>query len=142
MRGADGMAGRCGGGDPVRGALRLGLFYFAAVFAVGFVLGTIRTLFLIPRIGELGAVLVELPVILTAAWAICGRLLRGRRLGAPQAVAMGAFAFGLLMLAEASLSVWMSGRTLAEHLALYAQPAHMLGLVGQIAFAAFPLMRR
>ncbi|MFN3646788.1 MAG: hypothetical protein ACK4S2_09755 [Gemmobacter sp.] len=101
-------------------ALRLGLVYFAAVFAVGFVLGTVRTLVLIPRIGELGAVLVELPVILTAAWAICGRLLRGRRLGAAQAVAMGAVAFGLLMLAEAGLSVGLSGRTLAGHLALYA----------------------
>lgn len=123
-------------------ALRLGLVYFASVFAVGFVLGAIRTLFLIPRIGELGAVLVELPVILTAAWAICGQLVRVQRLSAAQAVAMGALAFGLLMLAEAGLSVGLAGRTLAEHLALYAQPAHMLGLVGQTVFAAFPILRR
>jgi hypothetical protein len=123
-------------------ALRLGLAYFAAVFAVGFVLGTLRTLFLIPVLGASGAVLVELPVILTAAWVICGRLVRGRRLTAPGATAMGATAFVLLMLGEAGLSVWLSGRTLAEHLALYAQPAQLIGLAGQVAFAAFPLWRR
>ena len=123
-------------------AIRLGLIYFAAVFAVGFVLGTIRTLFLTPSIGELGAVLVELPVILTAAWVICGRLLRGRRVTAAQAAAMGVAAFTLLMLGEAGLSVWLFGRTLPQHLALYAQPAKMIGLAGQIAFAAFPLLRR
>lgn len=86
--------------------------------------------------------LVELPVILTAAWVICGWLLRGPRLTAVAAAAMGTAAFVLLMLAEAGLSVWLSGRTLAQHLALYTQPAHMIGLAGQIAFAAFPPMRR
>jgi hypothetical protein len=32
-------------------ALKVGALYFAAVFAVGFVLGTIRTLWVTPRIG-------------------------------------------------------------------------------------------
>lgn len=123
-------------------ALRLGLLYFAAVFALGFVLGTFRTLVLIPVLGEIGAVMVELPVILTAAWMICGRILRGRRLTLADAAVMGAAAFALLMLAEAGLSLWLGGRTPAEHLALYAETAHLIGLAGQLAFAAFPLLRR
>ncbi|WP_209428094.1 hypothetical protein [Pararhodobacter sp. SW119] len=122
-------------------ALRLGLFYFATVFAVGFVLGALRTLVLIPVMGEVGAVLLELPVILTAAWVICGRLVRGRRLTVAEAVAMGTTAFVLLMLGEAGLSVWLAGRALADHVALYAQPAHLIGLAGQVAFAVFPVLR-
>jgi hypothetical protein len=126
----------------VKRALQLGLIYFAIVFAIGFVLGTVRTLVLIPRMGELGAVLVELPVILSIAWAVCGRLLRGRHLTTAESATMGATAFVLLMLGEASLSLWLAGRTMAEHLALYAEPTHLIGLAGQLAFAAFPLLRR
>jgi hypothetical protein len=55
---------------------------------------------------------------------------------------MGATAFVLLILGEASLSLWLAGRTMAEHLALYAEPTHLIGLAGQMAFAAFPLLRR
>jgi hypothetical protein len=132
------------GGDGRRTLrpLRLGAAYFAAVFPVGFVLGTIRTLVLVPRLGEAGAVAVELPMILAAAWIICGRLVRGRGLTRLEAAGTGAVAFVLLMLAEAALWVGRSGRTVAGHLALYGEPAHLLGLAGQIAFAFFPLVRR
>jgi hypothetical protein len=123
-------------------AIGLGAVYFAAVFMVGFVLGTIRTLVLVPRLGEFGAVAAELPVILAAAWVICGRLLRNRKLTRSEAAGTGAVAFVLLMLAEAALSVVLSGRTVTGHLVLYGEPAHLLGLAGQIAFAFFPLMRR
>ena len=123
-------------------AIRLGLVYFLAVFAAGVVLGTLRTLVVIPRVGELGAVAIELPLILAVAWVVCGRLLRRRGLARHEAVAMGAIAFALLMLAEAGLSRLLGGRRLAEHLALYAEPAHLLGLMGQLAFAAFPVLHR
>lgn len=123
-------------------ALRLGTLYFGAVFAVGFVLGAIRTVYLIPWIDEVWAVLAELPVILTVAWVTCGRLLRGGRLTVTEAAVMGATAFILLMIAETVVSVLLSGRTLARHFALYAEPAHGLGVAGQLAFAVFPLLRR
>jgi hypothetical protein len=128
----------CGGGHRTMTAIRLGAIYFAAVFVVGFALGTIRTLVLVPRLGEIGAVAAELPVILAAAWIICGRLVRDRGLTRSEAAGTGAVAFVLLMLAEAALSVGLSGRTVTEHLALYGEPAHLLGLAGQMAFATFP----
>ena len=42
--------------------------YFAIVFGIGFVLGTARVLVIIPRIGELAAVLLEVPVMLATSW--------------------------------------------------------------------------
>ena len=118
--------------------LLTGTVYVAAVFAAGFVLGVLRTLVLVPLLGELGAVLVELPVILTIAWLVCTRILRRWRLLPRAAAAMGAIAFLLLMGAEASLSTLLAGRSLAEHLALYSQFPHQVGLAGQLAFALFP----
>lgn len=122
-------------------ALQLGLAYFAAVFALGFLLGTLRVLWLIPWIGELAAVALELRIILSCAWLIAGRLLRARRLAPAQAALMGASAFLLLMLAEAALSLLLANRSLHEHLALYAEWPHRLGLAGQLVFASFPFLR-
>lgn len=118
--------------------LLTGAAYFAAVFAAGFVLGVLRTLVLVPLLGELVAVLLELPVILTIAWLVCTRILRRWPLSPPSAVGMGTIAFLLLMGAEAGLSTLLAGRSLAEHLALYSQVPHQVGLAGQLAFAMFP----
>lgn len=115
-----------------------GTAYVVAVFAAGFVLGVLRTLVLVPLLGELAAVLVELPLILTIAWLSCTRILLRWPLSPPSAVGMGAIAFLLLVLAEAGLSKLLAGRGLAEHLALYSQLPHQVGLAGQLAFALFP----
>mgnify|MGYP001287495984 CR=1 FL=1 len=122
--------------------LALGLGYFGAVFAAGFVLGVARTLALEPAFGPLWAVAMELPLMLAWAWWVCSRLLRrhpGLSTGA--AVALGALAFGCLMVAEAALSLGLGGRSLAGHLALYREPSHALGLAGQLLFAAWPLVQ-
>ena len=50
--------------------------FLAIVFAAGFILGTIRTLVLVPHLGPLAAVLLELPLMLGIAWAVCRWLLR------------------------------------------------------------------
>ncbi len=118
--------------------LLTGTVYVALVFAAGFVLGVLRTLVLAPLLGELGAVLVELPVILTVAWLVCARILGRWPQLPPAAAAMGGLAFLLLMLAETGLSTLLAGRSMAEHLALYAQLPHQVGLAGQLAFAVFP----
>jgi hypothetical protein len=121
--------------------LLTGTVFVAAVFAAGFALGVLRTLVLAPLLGELGAVMVELPAILTISWLVCTRILQRWPLSPPSAAAMGAIAFLLLMLAEAGLSTLLAGRSLAEHLALYAQLPHQVGLAGQLAFALFPWMQ-
>ncbi|MCM0020748.1 MAG: hypothetical protein NBV67_12195 [Tagaea sp.] len=124
--------------------MRAGAVYFALIFALGFVLGTARVLAVAPAIGELLATTIELPIMLAASWIVCGWCLR--RFDVPAVwthrATMGAVAFALLMAAEASLSILLAGRSLAEHLARYAETGPALGLVAQFAFAAFPLVRR
>jgi ABC-type uncharacterized transport system permease subunit len=122
-------------------ALRAGCTYFAGVFAVGFLLGVLRTLVLAPRIGETLAVLIELPIILGVSWLICGHILRRSPLSSGEAVVMGASAFVLLMIAEMSMSILLANRTLSAHLALYSERSHLLGLAGQTAFALFPVVQ-
>lgn len=117
----------------------LGLRYFAGVFAAGFVLGTVRIFWLGPAIGEVAAVAAELPVMLAIAAWWCRRLLRGTRLAAGQRLVMGGTAFLCLMVAELGLSLALGG-TLATHLAALLAPAGLMGLAGQLVFAALPLL--
>jgi hypothetical protein len=53
--------------------LKAGLIYFAIVFGAGFVLGTIRTLWVVPRLGTRMAELMETPIML-AGRNTCGAL--------------------------------------------------------------------
>ncbi|WP_417484521.1 hypothetical protein [Maricaulis salignorans] len=122
-----------------------GCLYFSAIFALGFGFGVLRTLALeaFPNLTRLGVVLVEIPVILALAWLICGALIARLSLtgGERSASVMGAFALALLLVAEAGLSVGLNGLSLQEHLALYRQPSHVIGLAGQCMFAIFPWLR-
>lgn len=119
-----------------------GLAYFLIVFAFAFILGVARVLVVSPWIGEFGAVALELPLVLGASWLTSGIILRRARLGArAQALAMGLFAFALLMIAEAALSVLAFGRPLSGWLASLLTPAGALGLAGQIAFGLIPAAR-
>lgn len=132
----------CAASPPLTRVLALGVAYFAAVFAAGFVLGVVRTLALEPRVGPLMAVTLELPLMLSWAWWVCSRLLRHRAGLSPRAaVVLGGVAFGCLMVAEAALSIGLAGRSLVDHLALYGEPAHGLGLIGQLLFAAWPAVQ-
>jgi hypothetical protein len=125
-------------------AIRAGFVYFIVVFAVGFALGTLRYLVIIPAIGELAAVALELPVMLVVSWLACGAILRSFALPARLGVrlVMGVTAFSLVMAAEAALAVFGFGRTLAVYLQSYETSAGLLGLGGQLLFAALPLFMR
>jgi hypothetical protein len=124
-------------------ALRAGFAYFLLVFAIGLLLGTARILLLEPQLGAITAVLIELPIILAGAWLGCRALTRHTAVPptAGAALAMGLFAFALLMAAEYALAMWTPGRLTGEYLAQYREPAPLLGLLGQILFAAFPLIQ-
>jgi hypothetical protein len=129
--------------DPAR-AVGAGLLYFALVFAVGFALGVGRTVLLEHALGRLAAVAFEVPLLLAASWFICRAVLRRLAISAHPAarLLMGASAFACLMAAEVALGALLAGRTLAEHLALFADPSYALGLCGQILFALIPLLQR
>jgi len=121
-------------------AVLAGFVYFAAVFAVGFVLGAVRVFVILPALGETAAVFIELPVILAACWAVSwivtARWLARGEQGA--ALVMGAAAFVLLMAAELTLAQLAFGRSLTDQLAHWLTLAGAAGLGGQIAYALFP----
>jgi hypothetical protein len=122
--------------------LRAAVAYWAMVFALGFVLGTVRVLGLAPLVGLVPATLIELPVMLGASWLASGWLVQ--RFGITDcgaALAMGGLAFALLMGAECALAVMLSGETPAQWLAGLRQSHAALGLAGQIVFAVMPWWR-
>jgi hypothetical protein len=108
--GVDGVTGR---------VIRAGLLYFALTFGAGFVLGPIRILWLVPRIGARAAELVELPVMLAITWLAAGWVTR--RLHVPDGwrarLGMGALATVLMIAAEFSLVLRLRGLTLDEYFA-------------------------
>lgn len=61
-----------------RTPIRPGIAYFALVFVLGFLLGTVRTLFVrdAPAAGRLLGVLIELPIMLSASWFLCRYVIR------------------------------------------------------------------
>lgn len=122
---------------------KTGAVYFALIFGLGFVLGTIRVLWLVPMTGETIAVMVEQPVMLIASWFAARWLVRRQRLKSVRARgAMGLVAFTLLMLAEVALASALLGQAPADWLtSLFAMPG-IIGLAGQILFALMPLLVR
>lgn len=128
---------------PMLRAALAGLVYFGIVFAVGFALGALRFFVLIPRLGETIGVLLELPIILTLAWMVSRWLIA--RFDIPEIfhlrLVMGGCAFALLMLAEIGGSAIGFGQTLSEHMEQYRKLPALLGLAGQTAFAAFPVVQ-
>jgi hypothetical protein len=116
--------------------------YWAAVFALGFVLGTIRVLWVIPLVGLLPATLIELPLILGGSWLASGWLVQRFALERQgEALAVGALAFAILMAAECALAGMLSGQTPVQWLAGLRQPHALLGLAGQVVFALMPWWR-
>jgi hypothetical protein len=119
------------------------LAYFAIVFIAGYVLGTLRTLIIAPHTGELAAIAVELPLMIAVSWWACGVVVHHLKPASefPSRLVMGIIALALLLLAEAAVSMTLGGLALSQHLALYATTPVQLGLVGQLVFALFPLLR-
>ena len=122
--------------------LLAGFAYWAVVFALGFVLGTLRVLWLAPLVGLFPATLIELPLMLGASWWASGWLVRRFAIADKRAgLAMGAVAFALLMVAECAVGMGMMGLTLGQWLADFAKPHAAMGLAGQVVFALLPWWR-
>jgi hypothetical protein len=116
--------------------------YAGLIFAAGFVLGTLRVLVLVPRIGAVWAEAIEVPIMLAlsflvARWQVARHGVPARL---PPRLAMGGLAFILLMSAEIVLGVIGFGQPLAEVLTGYGDPRRWIGLGGQIAFGLMPVL--
>jgi hypothetical protein len=129
---------------PVRllRATEAGAFYAVIVFLIGFILGSIRVLLVVPRLGEMIAVIIEAPLILAASWFVCRWCVK--RLNVTRTVPtrslMGLVAFLVLMSAEVGLGAVL-GRSLVDQLAAYGSAAGAIGLAAQVIFATFPVIQ-
>ena len=99
--------------------LKAGALYFAMVFGAGFVLGSIRVLWIVPHFGERTAELMETPVmfvvtLVASRWII-------RRLAVPSAIpgrlGMGCVALALMLVAEFALVLRLRGLSIGEYFA-------------------------
>jgi hypothetical protein len=119
---------------------KAGSLYFLIVFAAGFVLGTIRTLWVVPILGARTAELIEEPImfcvsILAARWVVTKLRFpidRGRRLG------LGCVALGLMLLVEFTFVLWIRGLTLREYFAARDPISGTAYFLTLAAFAAMP----
>lgn len=91
--------------------------YFGIVFAVGFILGTIRVPFVVPYLGERYAELIELPLMLIAIFLAARRTVNRFQLERVTAFLTGLLAAGLLLVAEFSVVLSLRGLTVGEFLA-------------------------
>jgi hypothetical protein len=121
------------------GSLRAGALYFVLVFAAGWVLGPIRQLLVVPRLGETAGILLEAPFMLlamtvAARWTI-KRLAIAPGLGTRAAV--GLVALGLVLVAELAGARWLRGLSIGEYLAKFVS---MFGGISALLFVIFALM--
>ncbi len=121
--------------------LKASALYFAIVFGTGFLLGPIRLLWLVPRVGTRSAELMETPVMLVviivaARWTV-------QRLALPPTYskrwAMGMVALSFMLLAEFSLVLWLRGMSLKDY---FATRDPVSGTVYYLALAVFAVMPR
>ncbi len=106
-------------------------------------LGAIRVLIVVPRVGAALAVTFEAPIMLAVSWRVS--LWAAQRFGAPPTVwdraLMGSVAFAVLMIAEFGVAIFLFGRSIEEIFAGYHTTAGAIGLAAQIAFAVMPLLQ-
>jgi hypothetical protein len=122
------------------GLVKAGTLYFALVFAMGWVLGPIRELLIVPRVGRTAGVLMEAPVmvgvtIIAARWTT-RRCAVAPTLGAR--ASMGLVALGLLVVAEAAGTLWLRGLSLSDYFAGLVSDSGGIALMLFLVFAAMP----
>jgi hypothetical protein len=122
--------------------LKAGVLYFALVFGAGFVLGTIRTLWIVPRFGARTAELMETPImfvitVLAAHWVARHLLLPptlATRLG------VGLVALGFLLVVEFTVVLWFRGLTIGEYIQRRDPVAGTVYIIMLGVFAVMPVL--
>ena len=133
-----------GGRPPRSPILYSAAGYFGIVFGVGFLLGSVRVPFLVPRIGERSAELAEMPLMFTAIFLAAGYIVRKRAAHVSPGgwVLVGFIAFGLLVCAELLLAAVLAGRGVGEYIASRDPISGTVYLGMLVVFAAMPWLRR
>ncbi|WP_242616975.1 hypothetical protein [Rivibacter subsaxonicus] len=112
------------------------------MFGAGFALGSVRVPFLVPRLGERAAELIEMPLMLVAivlaARCVVRRFALPPTLGVRLSV--GFLALALLLAAELGLALLLGNRSLAQYIASRDPVSGAVYLVMLGIFALMPVM--
>jgi len=119
-----------------------GAFYFALVFVVGFALGIVRTLWIVPRTGPRAAELMEAPIMLAVSAVAAGWLVRMLRLPPTPVyrLGMGGIALVLMLLAEFTLVLSLRGLSLRQYLATRDPISGTVYYLALVLFALMPML--
>jgi hypothetical protein len=117
----------------------LGLYYYLIVFTFAFLMGVARVLVVAPRLGQMAAVMIEVPILIAASLFVSRYLIGSSVLTVLQLALMGLTAFILTMASEALLAELLQGNGVAAWAASLATPVGLLGLAGQVIFALMPI---
>lgn len=111
------------------------------VFAIGFVLGTIRTLLIVPHVGERRAEMLEAPIMILVSFLMARWVVR--QMGVPyiisQRLMMGAIGLLLLLAAEFGFVLWLRGIPLQQYFATRDPVAESVYYSALLVFALAPL---
>ena len=115
------------------------IVHFGLVFTAGFALGTVRTIWLVPLVGERSAELLETPVMiiisfLAARWVV-GKM---KEPSFPKRLQVGALALLFLLGCEAGVVVFVLQQSLGEYITGREPVAGMVYVVALAVFAAAP----
>lgn len=126
--------------NPYWRVLAAGGGYFCLVFAIGFVLGIVRVLWLQPWLGVRNAELAELPVMVWASAQVAIWTCRVCRVPAQSGprLAMGAIGLSLLLAMELLLVPVLRGQTLPAYFAARDPLSTIAYALALLAFALWP----
>ena len=126
----------------LRVILKAGVTYFSLVFGTGFILGTIRVLFIVPRFGARLAELIESPLMLTVTIFAARWIVRKFRVSveASDRIAVGLLAIILLIALELTIVLWLRGLTLADYFRARDPVAGTVYYLLLVVFAVMPLL--
>jgi hypothetical protein len=126
---------------PMR-SFKPAVLYFALVLGTGFVFGMIRVPFLVPRLGERYAELLEMPFMLVAIVLAARYVIKHFDLSPRTALRLqaGFAALAMSVLAELLLATVLQGRSLVEFIASRDPVSGVVYLAMLLVFALMPLM--
>ncbi|WP_242101604.1 hypothetical protein [Lysobacter sp. M2-1] len=121
--------------------LKAGALYFVLVFGAGFVLGSIRVPFLVPRLGARFAELLEMPVMLAVVFMAARYVIRRYALADRRTrLLMGTIALVLLASAELLLAFLMTGASPSAYVASRDPVSGSAFLAMLVLFAVLPAL--
>ncbi|HXY13541.1 MAG TPA: hypothetical protein VEI26_03470 [Terriglobales bacterium] len=119
--------------------LRAGALYFAIVFGVGFLLGPIRILWIVPRVGTRTAELIEAPIMLAVSVFVARWVVRWLTIPPTFSARLGMrlLALVLMLAAELSLVLWLRRMSVRDY---FAERDPVAGTAYYVVLGAFAVM--